>query len=165
MAPRVFHDVTVGNNASPCNVGTSDCFATSSPSGYYSSLPCVSTTTNCTNNFLLAYSWTTAGYDLATGWGSVDAFNMINDWALVAALPTTGGQTSSYTALTATAASTVQGTSVTMTATVTSGYSTPRLHHHHAHGQRAVHGGWRCGGLHGGIEQRGGDLFAEHTVL
>jgi hypothetical protein len=120
---KVFHDVTVGNNASPCTSGTADCFATTSPSGNYSSLPCVSTTANCVNNLLLAYS-TTTGYDLATGWGSVDAFNMITDWGLVTALTTTGGQTPSYTSLTGSAASTAQGSSVTMTATVTTASTT-----------------------------------------
>jgi len=121
--PHVFHDVTVGNNASPCNVGTANCNATTSPAGNYSSLPCVSTTPNCSNNVLLAYSATT-GYDLATGWGSVDAFNMITDWALVPPLTTTGGQTASFITLTGSAASAVQGTSVTMTATVTSSSTT-----------------------------------------
>jgi subtilase family serine protease len=118
-ASSVFHDTTVGNNASPCSPGTTDCFDYAPLSADYSSLPCVSTTTNCTGNLLLAYS-TTTGYDQATGWGSVDVFNMINDWALVTALPTTGGQTPSYTSLSGSAASAVQGTSVTFTATAIS---------------------------------------------
>jgi hypothetical protein len=115
-ASSVFHDVTVGNNASPCSPGTADCFDYAPLAADYSSLPCVSTTTNCNGNLLLAYS-ATAGYDQATGWGSVDVFNMINDWALVTALATTGGTTPSYTTLTSSASSTVQGTSVTFTAT------------------------------------------------
>jgi subtilase family serine protease len=116
----VFHDVPAGsNNASPCTAGTADCNATTSPAGNYSSLPCVSTTTGCTGNLLLAYS-TTAGYDLATGWGSVDVFNMVNDWSLVTASPSSVTATPSYTALTGSAASTVQGTSVAFTATVIS---------------------------------------------
>lgn len=122
-ASSVFHDVTVGNNASPCSPGTADCFDYAPLAADYSSLPCVSTTTNCNGNVLLAYSATT-GYDLATGWGSVDVFNMINDWSLVPALSTTGGQTASYTALTSSASSVVQGNSVTLTATVTSASTT-----------------------------------------
>jgi len=117
--PSVFHDVTVGYNASPCTAGTMDCFNYVPLAANFSSQPCVSTTTNCTGNLLLAYSATT-GYDLATGWGSVDVFNMINDWALVTALSTTGGQTPSYTTVSGGVASAVQGANVSFTATVVS---------------------------------------------
>ena len=115
-ASSVFHDVTVGNNASPCQAGTADCFDYTPLAADYSSLPCVSTTTNCNSNVLLAY-FATTGYDQATGWGSVDVFNLVSDWALVPALATTGGQTPSYTTLTSSASSTAQGTSVTFTDT------------------------------------------------
>jgi hypothetical protein len=56
-APEAFHDVTTGNNRVPCAIGTVDC-----PSGG-----------------TIGYD-ATAGYDLATGLGSVDAGNLLNAW-------------------------------------------------------------------------------------
>ena len=56
----VFHDITVGSNASPCVTGS----------------------TNCPVGGSIGYS-ATAGYDLASGWGSVDAYQLVNDWLLV----------------------------------------------------------------------------------
>ena len=53
-APWAFTDVTKGDNKVPCQIGTADC--SSSPIGYQAA----------------------AGYDLATGWGSVDASGFLN---------------------------------------------------------------------------------------
>jgi uncharacterized protein (TIGR03437 family) len=52
----IFHDVTVGNNAVPCAAGTP----------------------NCTNGSV----GLSAGpaYDPVTGWGSVDAYNLVHGW-------------------------------------------------------------------------------------
>ena len=55
-----FHDVSNGNNNSPCAIGT----------------------TNCPNGGSIGYS-ATQDYDLATGWGSVDAYNLATKWTLV----------------------------------------------------------------------------------
>ena len=55
-APSVFHDIVAGDNQSPCVIG--------SP--------------NCTNS-LIGYS-AAAGYDLASGWGSVDGNNLAGLW-------------------------------------------------------------------------------------
>jgi hypothetical protein len=52
-----FHDVTVGNNIVPCNSGTANCPA-SGQMGYSA----------------------TPGFDLASGWGSLNAFNFVNEW-------------------------------------------------------------------------------------
>jgi hypothetical protein len=57
----VFHDVTTGTNAMPCTKGT----------------------TGCPNGGSIGYSAGT-GYDLATGWGSVDLYNLANAWNVVA---------------------------------------------------------------------------------
>jgi subtilase family serine protease len=65
---NVFHDVTSGNNSSPCVVGT----------------------TNCPNGGSIGYTAST-GYDLATGWGSVDVYNLATKWKLVT--PTTAATT------------------------------------------------------------------------
>jgi len=100
-ASSVFHDITTGNNASPCTTGT----------------------TNCPNGGTIGYT-ATVGYDQATGWGSMDAANLVNDWAKVTPLTTTGGLNSSYVSLAGSASSVVQGISVTMTATVTAASAT-----------------------------------------
>ena len=55
----VFHDITQGSNAVPCAAG--------SP--------------NCINGMIGGYD-AHPGYDLATGWGSVDAYNLANLWAV-----------------------------------------------------------------------------------
>jgi subtilase family serine protease len=60
-APYVFHDVTSGDNKVPCQPGTADC-----PSGGsigYSAGP---------------------GYDMVTGLGTVDAFNLVSNWTAAA---------------------------------------------------------------------------------
>ena len=56
-AAAVFHDTTVGNNQSPCALGSPNC-STSSAIGYSAA----------------------GGYDLASGWGSVDGTNLANLW-------------------------------------------------------------------------------------
>ncbi|HWW22396.1 MAG TPA: protease pro-enzyme activation domain-containing protein [Edaphobacter sp.] len=56
----VFHDITSGNNESPCDIGT----------------------VNCPNGGSIGYT-ATPGYDLASGWGSIDVFNFANSWSLV----------------------------------------------------------------------------------
>lgn len=96
---NVFHDIQVGNNASPCQAGSTDC-----PSG---------------GN--IGYN-AGVGYDLATGWGSVDAYVLANSWALVTPLGLgSAGTEISTTTLTSSAASVTSGTSVTLTATVANG--------------------------------------------
>ncbi|HXE07519.1 MAG TPA: protease pro-enzyme activation domain-containing protein [Acidobacteriaceae bacterium] len=104
----VFHDVTAGSNSNPCTAGTP----------------------NCPNGGNIGYSATT-GYDLATGWGSVDLSNLATDWKLVTPLGTgsTGTNVSSTALTTSPACSGASGTpctlslatgsSVTLTATVT----------------------------------------------
>ena len=52
-----FHDITTGNNNSPCISGAPDCQTANS----------------------IGFSAST-GYDLATGWGSIDATNLANAW-------------------------------------------------------------------------------------
>lgn len=98
----VFHDVTVGNNASPCTAGSPDCPAGGS----------------------IGYS-AGVGYDLATGWGSVDAFNLVSSWTLVTPVGVgSAGSEASTTTLAASSASVTSGTAVTITATVANGGTT-----------------------------------------
>ena len=56
--PYAFHDITIGDNIVPCTTGKTDC-----PSGTTS----------------IGYS-AGPGYDLATGLGSVDAYNLVMNW-------------------------------------------------------------------------------------
>jgi subtilase family serine protease len=62
-ASAIFHDVMVGNNSVPCNSGTSNCV--DDIAGYY---------------FESGYN-AVAGYDLASGLGSVDATQLVNYWS------------------------------------------------------------------------------------
>jgi subtilase family serine protease len=90
-----FHDIATGNNIVPCTPGT--------PASYPPSQQCPA-------GGQFGYS-AGAGYDLVTGLGSVDAYNLVTGWNS-SAVPTT-------TTLAIAPASTVNfGTSVTLTATV-----------------------------------------------
>lgn len=86
----LFHDIVTGNNDVPCAKGVNGCV-----------------------NGSLGYS-AGSGYDLATGLGSVDAFNLITKWTSVP--PATG----TSIALSATPASISLSATVQLTATVTS---------------------------------------------
>ena len=66
----IFHDVTVGNNAVPC-YGTNNCYDPS-PSGYG-----ILSTSNL--SLLEAYR-ATRGWDFATGLGSINVTNLVNNW-------------------------------------------------------------------------------------
>jgi Pro-kumamolisin, activation domain/Bacterial Ig-like domain (group 3) len=68
----VFNDITSGTIAMPCLQGTANC---SPSSGHtYGVLPGYATTT---------------GYDLATGLGTANANNLVNDWSSVSSTPST----------------------------------------------------------------------------
>lgn len=93
----IFHDIVAGNNDVPCSAGSKGCV-----------------------NGSLGYS-ATAGYDIATGLGSVDAYNLVTHWAGAPALAGTS------LTLTAAPASIQSGGTVQLTATLTvlSGSSAP----------------------------------------
>jgi hypothetical protein len=94
-----FNDVTTGTIAMPCTKGTLDC-----------------TTTGATDTLgvLSGYS-ATSGYDLATGLGSVNANNLVNNWSTALAVFTPTTTTLSLSPLTGITA----GQSVTVNVTVT----------------------------------------------
>jgi hypothetical protein len=107
-ATCTFNDVTKGNNAVPCAGGTPNC--SSSVTGANGVL--IETTSGTTQT--PAYP-STAGYDLATGLGSVNAQNLVNNWNTI-------NETSTTTALTLNnnaAVNLVHGTSVPVTVSVT----------------------------------------------
>lgn len=92
---NVFHDVTTGNNMVPCTEGSTDC-----PAGGtigYSAGP---------------------GYDQCTGWGSVDATNLVHEWSSVT--PNTGNTVTPDFALTlsSTSLTVTRGSSAATTATI-----------------------------------------------
>jgi uncharacterized protein (TIGR03437 family) len=91
-SPGVFHDITVGSNIVPCAGGSPDC--TTGAFGYNAG----------------------PGYDLATGLGSVDAYNMVTQWNSPAAATTTS--------LVASPTTVNWGGSAQFTATVTATNST-----------------------------------------
>jgi MYXO-CTERM domain-containing protein len=84
--PTAFHDITTGNNEVTCKAADPGC-----PAGK-----------------LYGYA-ATAGYDCATGLGSIDATNLVTQWATL---------TPTATTLTPSVSSTTEGASVTLTATV-----------------------------------------------
>jgi hypothetical protein len=92
----IFHDVTVGNNAVPCNSGTPNCLLNTA--GYY---------------FESGYD-TTTGYDLATGMGSVDATALVNYWNTVTVTATPNV---TITSLSPNPVTTVQSLSVSVSVT------------------------------------------------
>ncbi|HEX2917908.1 MAG TPA: protease pro-enzyme activation domain-containing protein, partial [Edaphobacter sp.] len=96
---NVFHDVTSGNNNSTCQVGT----------------------TNCPSGGSIGYNAGT-GYDLATGWGSLDVAELVSKWGLVSPAGTstsTGANLSSTTIQLANSASTACSTSGSLNITIT----------------------------------------------
>jgi len=94
-----FHDTTSGSNKVPCETGSTDC--STSPIGYSAG----------------------TGYDLASGWGSIDAANFVDDFATTYST----APVATTTSLTASNTAPVVDTTLTLTATVTgdSGSSVP----------------------------------------
>jgi hypothetical protein len=79
----IFYDVVTGNNSVACVGGSPNCSNTNTASGNYGILE-----VNPPTNPLPA--WTTgAGYDLATGLGSVNAMNLVDKWTSVSFTATT----------------------------------------------------------------------------
>ncbi len=103
--PAAFHDVTAGSNNEPCDPTSqydlTACTADSSGGGTYS-----------VQDYAAA-----AGYDEASGLGSVDANVLVSDWNKVSFTSTT-------TALTVNPTTITHGASVTLSAAVTSSSAT-----------------------------------------
>jgi hypothetical protein len=72
----VFNDIVQGSNSAGCLKGATDCYGTNT----YDILGSSSSGPEAYLN--------TPGYDLATGLGSVNAANLVNDWANVTFVPT-----------------------------------------------------------------------------
>lgn len=103
--PSVFHDITIGSNDVPCQQGTPDCT--------------LSTLDDNTDGFYtLGHFYATAGYDQATGLGSVDANLLVQNWNSLSF-------TSTDTTLTLSQSAFTHGTAVTATVGVTGSGGTP----------------------------------------
>jgi hypothetical protein len=78
--PNAFHDIAAGSTiAMPCNTGSQGCL-TNIPSDAFG--------VTATSQSVVAWP-TLTGYDLATGLGSVDAANLVNNWSKVTFTPST----------------------------------------------------------------------------
>jgi hypothetical protein len=109
----IFYDVVAGNNSVACVGGSPNCSNTTS--GGYGILE-VNPPTNPSP------AWTTgAGYDLATGLGSVNAANLVNKWTSVSFAPTT----TKLTNLSPTTLTHGQPVNFTVTVAANSGSGTP----------------------------------------
>jgi uncharacterized protein (TIGR03437 family) len=95
-APNAFHDITVGNNIVPCMQGTPNC--TTGQLGYSAG----------------------PGYDLATGLGSVDAYNLVTQWNSSPSIATRTTVTANPTSILTTA-----NTILTATVSASTGSTTP----------------------------------------
>jgi hypothetical protein len=101
-----FNDVTTGTIAMPCTKGSPDC----------------NTNVGADTIGVLSGYNATAGYDLATGLGSVNANNLVNNWSTALAVFTSTTTTLSLSPLTGITA----GQSVTVNVTVTPGSGTAK---------------------------------------
>ena len=75
--PAAFHDITAGSNSVPCAEGSSNCIPVADPIVYGG------TTEGQIGTGTTADYNAAAGYNLATGLGSVDASQLIADWGKV----------------------------------------------------------------------------------
>jgi hypothetical protein len=109
----IFYDIQVGNNSVACDAGSPNC-GNQSTSGYGIMV--------YTGGTSPVPAWlTTAGYDLATGLGTVNAANLVNNWNSVSFTPTT-----TTLSLSPTPATYIHGQSVTLNVGVTSTSGTPK---------------------------------------
>jgi len=77
----IFYDIQVGNNSVACVAGSPNC-GNQSSSGYGIEV--------YTSGSTSVPAWlTTAGYDLATGLGTMNAANLVNKWSSVSFTPST----------------------------------------------------------------------------
>ena len=120
--PAAFHDVTVGTISVPCNPATPNCIAVSSP------IVVGSVSEGQIGSGTTPYYNAAAGYNLATGLGSVDAATLVADWGNVTFKTTSATLTPSSTSFT-------HGTAITVSGSVTrprrlrdSSHSRPMFH-------------------------------------
>ncbi|MGC8548589.1 MAG: Ig-like domain repeat protein [Acidobacteriaceae bacterium] len=120
--PSAFYDVAAGTNSVPCEFSPTlspNCISVSNPISVTTSSGASVTEGQLGSGTTPSYN-ATAGYDLATGLGSVNAANLVADWGNV----TFASSTVTLTSPTA-GASITHGQAVTFSGTVTGLGSTP----------------------------------------
>lgn len=103
--PSAFHDVTLGSNNVPCQQGTPSCTLSTLKD-------------NTKGDYTLGKYYAGTGYDLATGLGSVDAYQLVEKWNSLSFTPSTTALNLSQTTFT-------HGTPVTVGVSVTGTGGTP----------------------------------------
>jgi subtilase family serine protease len=118
--PAAFHDVTAGTNTMPCEISPSatlDCISVSNPATVTDPNFGEATEGEIGAGSTAEYN-ATAGYDLASGLGTIDANQLVTNWGSVKFAATT-------TTLVPSATTFTHGTSITVNGTVTAGNGTP----------------------------------------
>jgi trimeric autotransporter adhesin len=115
--PASFNDVKNGTNSVPCATGSTDCIAAASPVTIVDSNGNTVTEGELGTGTTADYN-AVAGYDLASGLGTVDAANLVNNWNKVTF-------TSTATTLTPSKTSFAHGTAITVSGNVTATSGTP----------------------------------------
>ena len=109
--PAAFHDVTVGSNSVPCELSpspTPNCISAGSKGVVLQgTLTEGEIGTGTTPEYNAA-----AGYNLATGLGTIDAYNLVTDWSKIKLASTATTMTASQTSF-------AHGNPITITGTVT----------------------------------------------
>ena len=109
----IFYDIQTGNNSVACVGGSPNCSNTSTATGEYGIMEVPSPSAYIPPYTATTPAWpATTGYDLATGLGSVNATNLVNEWNSVTFTPTT-------TTLTITPTTLTHGQSAAVTVSVT----------------------------------------------
>ena len=102
--PSAFHDITTGSNIVPCQQGTPNCT--------------LSAAKDNTNGYYTFGFYAGPGYDLATGWGTVDANQLFTNWNSLSFKSASTNLSLSQTTFT-------HGTPITVTVDVTASGGTP----------------------------------------
>jgi hypothetical protein len=121
QVPAAFHDITVGINSVPCAYGSPSCITVNNPITVY--------VTNSSGNQEAVLEGqigaantpeynAIAGYNLATGLGSIDAAQLVNNWTSIKLAATT-------TTISPSPTSFAHGATITITGTVSSSGTTP----------------------------------------
>jgi hypothetical protein len=115
--PASFHDVTHGTNSVPCETGSTNCIAVSNP------LTVTDPTYGTAKEGQIGTGTTAeynagVGYDMASGLGTVDAYQMVTNWGSIKLASTSTTMTPSSTTF-------AHGTAITINGAVSAGSGTP----------------------------------------
>ena len=115
--PAAFHDVANGTNSVPCATGSTDCISVANPITVTDPTYGTATEGEIGTGTTPEYN-ATAGYDLASGLGTIDATTLVNDWNKITFASTTTTLTPSETSFT-------HGTPITISGAVKLASGTP----------------------------------------